>query len=51
MTHDNPKEVDVNALPVHLLVKSQKEAKKVKINAENFIDKPSTFRKSKRFAA
>lgn len=45
------KEIDVNALPVHLFVKSQKEAKKIKKGASDPADKPGPFRKAKRFEA
>jgi hypothetical protein len=45
------KEVDVNALPVHLFVKSQKEAKKIRKESSYTADKPGTFRKAKRFEA
>ncbi len=46
---DNLKEVDVEALPVHLFVKSPKEAKKVKKDEELMFVKPAPFRKGKRF--
>ncbi len=45
------KEVDVNALPVHLFVKSQKEAKKIRKESSDTADKPGPFRKAKRFEA
>jgi hypothetical protein len=46
---DNLKDVDVEALPVHLFIKSPKEAKKVKKDAGAVSLKPGPYIKAKRF--
>jgi|LakWasMet43_HOW7_FD_contig_21_18177_length_391_multi_5_in_0_out_0_1 hypothetical protein len=43
------KDIDVNALPVHLFVKSQKEAKKLKKSTAEYVFRPVPFRRGKRF--
>jgi len=40
---------DVNALPVHLFVKSQKEAKKIDKQSDMAQTEPYIFKKGKRF--
>ncbi len=40
---------DVDALPVHLFVKSQKQAKKLKKSTERISESPLTFKKTKSF--
>lgn len=42
------KNFDVDALPVHLFVKSQKQAKKLKKNTETISENPLTFSKARR---
>lgn len=45
----NMEYIDVNALPVHLFVKSPKQAKKVERQFITISTEPMTFKKSRRF--
>lgn len=46
---DHMKDIDVNALPVHLFVKSPKEAKRRKSGQPSIPVNPGPYRKAKRF--
>ncbi len=46
---DPTKEIDVNALPVHLFVKSPKEAKRLRYSQASVPVNPGPYRKAKRF--
>lgn len=46
---DSTKEIDVNMLPVHLFVKSPKEAKRQRSSQATVPVNPGPYRKAKRF--